>query len=125
MTDLAAAPAIRHLVRELRDSEFPWTAATTYLNNASIGPLPERTRLALESFNAKRTAPHLLPDRDLQAGLADARAAAARLIGAASEEIALGPNTTVGINVAARALPLAPGEIVLLSDREFPANVYP
>jgi selenocysteine lyase/cysteine desulfurase len=125
MTDLAAAPQIRNLVRELRDSEFPWTAATTYLNNASIGPIPERTRLALESFNAKRTAPHQLPDKALQTGLADARAAAARLIGAAPEEIALAPNTTLGLNVAARALPLAPGEIVLLSDREFPANVYP
>ena len=125
MTDLAASSEIRNLVRELRDSEFPWTASTTYLNNASIGPLPERTRLALESFNAKRTAPHLLPDRDLQSGLADARAAAARLIGAAPEEIALSPNTTTGINVAARSLPLAPGEIVLVSDREFPANVYP
>jgi cysteine desulfurase/selenocysteine lyase len=125
MTGLAAAPEIRHLVRELRDREFPWTAATTYLNNASIGPLPERTRLALESFNAKRTAPHLLPDRDLQGGLADARAAAARLIGASADEIALSPNTSTGINVAARALPLARGEIVLVSDREFPANVYP
>jgi selenocysteine lyase/cysteine desulfurase len=125
VTDIAAAPQIRHLVRELRDSEFPWTAATTYLNNASIGPLPERTRLALESFNAKRTAPHLLPDRALQGALADARAAAARLIGASPDEIALAPNTTTGINVAARALPLAPGEIVLVSDREFPANVYP
>lgn len=125
MTDIATAPAIRNIVRELRDTEFPWTAATTYLNNASIGPIPERTRLALEAFNARRTAPHLLPDRDLQAVLQDARAAAARLIGASVEEIALAPNTTMGINVAARALPLAPGEVVLVSDREFPANVYP
>ena len=125
MTDLAAAPEIRHLVRELRDSEFPWTAATTYLNNASIGPLPERTRLALESFNAKRTDPHQLPDRALQALLADARAAAARLIGAEPGEIALAPNTTMGINVAARSLPLAGGDVVVVSDREFPANVYP
>jgi len=28
-----------------------------YLNNASIGPIPERTRRALDEFTAKRTAP--------------------------------------------------------------------
>jgi len=125
VTDLAVTTEIRSFVRELRNREFPWTGATTYLNNASIGPIPERTRLVLESFNAKRTAPHLLPDRDLQGGLADARAAAARLIGASPDEIALTPNTSTGLNVAARALPLARGEIVVVSDREFPANVYP
>ena len=125
MTDVAVAPEIRSIVRELRNREFPWTGATTYLNNASIGPIPERTRLALDAFNSKRTAPHLLPDREMQAALAEARAAAARLIGAGADEIALAPNTSTGINVAARALPLERGEIVLLSDREFPANVYP
>jgi cysteine desulfurase/selenocysteine lyase len=125
VTDLAAAPEIRSIVRDLRNREFPWTGATTYLNNASIGPIPERTRLALDAFNAKRTAPHLLPDRDLMAGLADARAAAARLVGGAPDEIALATNTTTGINVAARAFPLESGDIVLVSDREFPANVYP
>jgi selenocysteine lyase/cysteine desulfurase len=113
------------VVRGLRDREFPWTAATTYLNNASIGPLPERTRQALEAFNARRTAPHLLPERELMALQAEARAAAAALIGAAADEIALVPNTSVGLNVAARALPVAAGETVLVSDREFPANVYP
>ena len=125
MTGLASAPPLRTLVRELRDREFPWTAATTYLNNASIGPIPERTRLVLDAFNARRTAPHLLPDRDLYGGLDEARAAAGRFIGATPEEIALVPNTSVGINVAAGALPLRPGETVLVSDREFPANVYP
>ncbi|MBI1723140.1 MAG: aminotransferase class V-fold PLP-dependent enzyme, partial [Gemmatimonadetes bacterium] len=125
MTPVAATPGLRDVVRELRDREFPWTAATTYLNNASIGPIPERTRLALEAFNAKRTAPHLLPDRDLMAHLADARKAAARMIIATPEEIALTANTSYGVNVAAGALPLAAGETILLSDREFPANVYP
>lgn len=125
MTDIAAAPAIRNLVRELRNREFPWTAATTYLNNASIGPIPERTRLALENFNARRTAPHLLPESELRAELTHARQAAARLIGASPDEIALAFNTSTGINVAARGLPLQRGDIVLLSDREFPANVYP
>ncbi len=120
-----AVSALRSLVGDLRDREFPWTAATIYLNNAAIGPIPERTRLALEAFNAKRTAPHLLPDRDLFPMLDAARQAAARLIGAEPGEIALMSSTSAGLNVAARALPLAPGDIVLLSDREFPANVYP
>ena len=125
MTDVAPAAQLADVVRDLRNREFPWTAATTYLNAASVGPLPERTRLAVEAFNAKRTAPHLLPDRDLFAVHAATRAAAARLLGAAPEEIALTPNTSTGLNVAAGALPLEPGDVILLSDREFPANVYP
>ncbi|HXV90756.1 MAG TPA: aminotransferase class V-fold PLP-dependent enzyme [Gemmatimonadales bacterium] len=112
-------------VAALRAAEFPWTAEAVYLNNASIGPIPERTRRALEDFNRRRTAPFRLPDRDLQAMLAAARQAAASLIGAASGEVALAANTSHGINLAATALPLGPGDIVLVSDREFPANVYP
>ncbi len=125
MTDTAPSTRLGELVRELRNREFPWTAATTYLAAASIGPLPERTRLAIEAFNAKRTAPHLLPDRDLFAIHAAARAAAAQLVNAEPEEIALAPNTSTGLHAAAGALPLAPGDVVLVSDREFPANVYP
>ena len=66
----------------LRAAEFPWTSDTVYLNHASIGPLPERTRLTLERFNQRRAAPHLLPDREMFAMLADTREKIARLIGA-------------------------------------------
>ncbi len=125
MTDAAATIRLGDLVRELRNREFPWTAATTYLAAASVGPLPERTRLAIEAFNAKRTAPHLLPDRDLFAVQDAARSAAAQLIGTTPETIALAPNTSTALNAAAGALPLGGGDVVLLSDREFPANVYP
>ena len=45
--------------------------------------------------------------------------------GASQDEIALTLNTGYGISMAARALPLEPGDIVLVSDKEFPANVYP
>ena len=70
-------------VGELRRREFPWTAETVYLNHASVGPLPERTRVALEAFNRKRSAPFQLPDRDLIHTLAESRRLAAQLIGAA------------------------------------------
>ena len=110
---------------ELRRTEFPWTADTIYLNNASVGPLPERTRKVLEEFNRKRAAPFQLPDRELFATLAESRRLAAELIGAIPEEIALTINTGFGLSLAARSLPLRPGDIVLASDKEFPANVYP
>jgi cysteine desulfurase / selenocysteine lyase len=109
----------------LRAAEFPWTERTVYLNNASIGPLPERTRLALQEFNRRRSAPYQLPDRDLFGALAESRRLAARLIGASAEEIGLTVNTGFGLSIAARGLPLEPGDVVLVSDREFPANVYP
>src|SRR5213596_1519806 len=129
MTDIAYHPArlraVRDQFRALRAAEFPWTADTVYLNNASTGPIPERTRCALDEFTAQRTAPHLLPDRELQAGLQAARAAVAHLINADASEIALATNTSHGLNLAARALPLQPGDVALVSDREFPANVYP
>jgi cysteine desulfurase/selenocysteine lyase len=129
MTDIAYHPthvrALRETFKALRTSEFPWTAETTYLNNASTGPIPERTRRAIDEFTAKRTAPHLLPDRELFAGLAAARLGIAQLINCDPSEIALATNTGYGLSLAARALPLKQGDIVLLSDKEFPANVYP
>ena len=109
----------------LRSAEFPWADETTYLNNASIGPLPERTRVALDEFNRRRTMPFRLPDRDLFGTLRESRRLVSELLSVAPEEIALTVNTGFGLSMAARALPLEPGNIVLVSDREFPANVYP
>jgi selenocysteine lyase/cysteine desulfurase len=129
VTNIAYHPtrvrALRESFRALRAAEFPWTADTVYLNNASIGPIPERTRRALDQFTAKRTAPHLLPDRELFAMLQGARELVADLINADPGEIALAVNTGFGLSLAANALPLAPGDVVLVSDREFPANMYP
>jgi selenocysteine lyase/cysteine desulfurase len=121
---VTGSPMVR-AVRRLRSSEFAWTAEATYLNNASIGPLPERTRRVLDDFSAQRTAPYRLSDRELHEMLGTARKTIARLLNAEVEEVALCPNTSLGLSIAAGALPLERGDTVLLSDREFPSNVYP
>ncbi|MFM9012525.1 MAG: aminotransferase class V-fold PLP-dependent enzyme, partial [Gemmatimonadota bacterium] len=54
-----------------------------------------------------------------------ARARVPSLCGAEAAEIALTTNPSWGVNLAAYALPLGPGDIVLGSEGEFPANVYP
>ncbi|MGD8699508.1 MAG: aminotransferase class V-fold PLP-dependent enzyme [Gemmatimonadales bacterium] len=114
-------------VAALRRSEFPWAdeRGAVYLNSASTGPLPNRTRQAIEEF----TAMAVRPDESLYEAHRDVpvqgRRACAELIGARPEEIALGANTTFGLNLASSALALGPGDQVLLMDGEFPANVYP
>src|SRR2546430_7667428 len=126
MTDIAYHPtrlrALRDQFRALRAAEFPWTADTVYLNNANIGPIPERTRRALDEFTAKRTAPHLLPDRELQAGLQAARLVVARPPNSEPAEIALATNTRHGLNPAPRALPPQPGALVPVPGPAVPAD---
>ena len=109
----------------IREAEFGALKGVTYLNSASTGPLPERTIRVLERFNRMRGAPHLLPDPDLFAIFTESRRLIARLINATPDEIALATNTSYGLNLAALALPLERGDVVLVSDKEFPANVYP
>ncbi|MDH5197329.1 MAG: aminotransferase class V-fold PLP-dependent enzyme [Gemmatimonadota bacterium] len=105
--------------------EFPWTRDRIYLNNASIGPIPVRTQRAIDGVEAKRGDPAQFTDTELPVILAHAREAAARLLHASTTEIALAPNTSYGLNMAAQILPLRAGDVVLVPDGEFPANVYP
>jgi cysteine desulfurase/selenocysteine lyase len=114
-------------VQALRASEFAWASRgeSIYLNSASTGPLPARTVRALAEFNEARTQPHRLTDPMVFGMLDRSRELVARLIGASPAEIALAANTGYGTNLAAFALPLARGDVVLAPDLEFPANVYP
>ena len=125
MPPLSARSVAPYDVRALRAAEFPWTAERIFLNHASTGPLPERTRRAVVDFTNARSTMQQLPDTELQKVLADARFRAARLINADVSEIALATNTSFGLNLAARMLPFEPGDVVIVSRDEFPANVFP
>ena len=98
---------------------------SVYLNAASTGPLPERCVRAQDAFTRRRAAPYRLSQDDQFETLSECRGQLARLIGADVGEIALAVNTSAGLNLAARAFPLAPGDVVIIPDLEFPANVYP
>lgn len=96
-----------------------------YFDAASVTALPARSRAAADAFNEARTRAHSLSGDDFGKAIDGARQAAAALIGADPSEIALGPNTSFGINVAALGLDVPHGSVVLVPDGEFPANVYP
>lgn len=110
----------------IRTTHFPWmdTDHSIYLNAASAGPLPSTAVDVADTWARLRRTPQLLPLPMLQAAVATARTQFAECIGADADEIALMPNTTYGLNLAARALPLRPGTI-LTFDGEFPSCVYP
>ena len=110
----------------LRAAEFPWmdTEPGAFLNAASVGPHPRRALAAAAHWSEARGRPHTIPFEALLEVAATARRQFAALVGADPDEIALMPNTTYGLNLAARGLPLRPG-VVLTFDGEFPSCVYP
>ncbi len=107
--------------------EFPWAARgeAVYLDHAATGPLPQRTRDAMAAYAPRRAEPFRLQPDDYFPVLARARERAAALIGARPACIALMTNTSHGLNLAARALPIGRGDVILSTHGEFPANVYP
>jgi selenocysteine lyase/cysteine desulfurase len=113
------------LTGALVTGEIPPIPGTSYLNAAATGPLPVRTLAAVAAFNDQRATPWALTLEEQFGALSRSRELCARLINASPDEIALTPNTSTGLHVAARCLPVAAGKIVLGHDAEFPANVYP
>lgn len=111
----------------LRAREYPWETRgdAIHFDHASVGPIPQRARDAIDAYQLKRAEPHRLGNDDFFPVLDRARALVGKLIGASAGEIVLTTNTSWGVNLAAYSLPLGPGDIVLGSQGEFPANVYP
>ena len=105
-------------------SEFPIAAGITYLDHAALSPLPCSVKRAIDAFHNRR----MRRGADFSAWWERAervRALVAGRINAAAGEIAFTANTSMGINLAAAAIPFEPGDNVVISDEEFPSNVYP
>lgn len=120
-------PVRRYDLPALRAREFPWAARgeRIYLDHAAIGPHPASTRRALESYAPRRAEPWRLSGDDFAPVLAAARTDAERLIGAPPGSVALATNTSQGLNLAAFGLGLTTGDVILTTEGEFPANLFP
>ena len=102
---------------------FPGLLDKTFLDAACVSLAPRPAVEAIEKFlGLTMTCPldssthhHIFMD-EMRAA---ARPAAARLINAHQDEIALVESTTNGLTLAANAIPLEAGDRVLLSDLEF------
>ncbi len=103
--------------------QIPLLNHSVYLDNAGAGPPPSSVHTAMQSF--------LDEWRDYgekwEAWLLDivrARELFAQLVGANPDEIACVPNVTSGLGAVATALRFGSGQNVVVSELNFPTNVY-
>jgi len=96
-----------------------------YLNCAYMSPLLRRVRDAGLAGLRRKASPWEIVPRDFFSGSDALRAAFAELINARADDIALVPAASYGVSTAARNLPLARGQNVIVVEDQFPSNVYP
>lgn len=108
---------------------FPICQKLTYLNHASISPIPLPTRQRMDEINQ-----WLVNDpQALFMGIPQLgdlfslfMTEIARHINAADPREVVGvPSTSAGLNTVAPSIDWQPGDVILLADQEFPSNVYP
>ncbi|UCE24657.1 MAG: aminotransferase class V-fold PLP-dependent enzyme [Candidatus Zixiibacteriota bacterium] len=105
-------------------SLFPHTDKVVYFNSASFGPFSTPVKEAIEENLRVRVAAAFDDTPGVMEIEDQLRSDYAGLIGATKREIGIGMNTSFGLNVAAFGLPLEKGDEVLVSEVEFPAQVY-
>ncbi len=95
-----------------------------YFNTATLSPQLHRVRAAGEAALERRSRPWTITPGDWFAEVERLRELFAGLIGADADGIALVPATSYGFAVAARNLPLARGDRVLVLAEEYPSGIY-
>lgn len=103
--------------------EFPTLAHWTYLDTARKTVPPRCQEQAMQDYcrDIRETAG---ADAWSAVNVAETRDVMARLLGAKPAEIAFTKNTTEGLNIAAHAFDLQPGDNIVLTDMEHVANVW-
>jgi len=106
-------------------NEFLVSEEVVYFDHAGVAPVSKRVADAVTRFISEACARGRLNYRAWEERAEQTRAAFARLIGAAADEIAFVANTSEGLAVVATGLEWKAGDNVVAVSGEFPANVYP
>src|SRR5512138_1294771 len=104
---------------------FAPSEGVAYLDAASQGPMPLAASRAGRDALALKERPWKITTQTYVSVVAEARALAARLLGAREEAVALVTGAGQAVNVVARGLGLGEGDEVLLPRHEFPSNDFP
>jgi cysteine desulfurase / selenocysteine lyase len=105
--------------------QFPVTERVTFLDNASLAPLPLVVVDAVAEELRERAEYGVEKFWGWLENIEALRGRVAHLIGAAPDEIAFTQNTSEGINIAANGIDWRDGDNVVISDLEYFPNTYP
>ena len=105
--------------------QMPVAPEWAYFDHAAVGPLSLPARQAVEAWAAEAAEQGDTCYAQWMKSIEQARNSAAQLLGADLEEVALIPNTTVGISLVAEGFPWQAGDNVVTLENEFPSNQYP
>ena len=102
--------------------EFPVNDEVLYLNHAAVAPWPESARVAVSEFAMENTAygatnypQWTQTEQSLKDNLC-------QLIDAPQGSVALVKNTSEALSFVAAGIDWKPGDVVVISDQEFPSN---
>jgi len=95
-----------------------------YFNCAYLSPLLRAAVAAGEAGLRRKAQPWRIAPVDFFDEAEHARGLFARLIGAAAEDVAIVPAASYGVATAARAVPVQPGQRIVVLAEQFPSNVY-
>lgn len=107
-------------------SEFDLPDDVTYLNCAFMGPMPGVAMEAGLHGLARKGRPWTIAPDDFTVPVDHLRAAFAGLLGVPTDldGVAITPSVSYGVSTAAANLHVAPGQVVVVLDQQFPSDVY-
>lgn len=97
----------------------------TYLNAAFMGPALASSTARGTAAVAQKQAPWEMSPSDFFPLPARSRSLFGQLIGASADTVAIVPSASYGVAVAARNIPVAHGQSIVVLAEQFPSNVYP
>jgi cysteine desulfurase / selenocysteine lyase len=106
-------------------NEFPVTRRWAFLDHAAVAAPTERARRALVEWTDDLSANGVVTEGRWLKRVEETRQLFGRLLNADPLDIAFVKNTSEGIDFVAEGFPWRPGDNVVTSADEYPANLYP
>jgi cysteine desulfurase/selenocysteine lyase len=103
---------------------MPSATRWAYLDHAAVAPLPDLAAAAINDWVADSLANGATDWNRWRQRVEQLRTAAARLLRAATDDVAVIHNTTEGVGLVAEGLDWKPGDNMVVPACEFPSNLY-
>lgn len=105
--------------------EYPGASTSVYLDNAAVGLISERVKMAAATAAADHSLFGIGAAPQRNALIAKARETSARLIAGRPDRVAFTQNTSTGIALVTNGISWRDGDNVVVPSGEFPSNFYP